>query len=253
MICEMKRMLAGRGLWAAVALAVAAILSGTSWPVGVGSLEPGHFLRLVQDALCGKNVYFMMPVAAVLPWSDSMLQERKGGFLKSVLPRGTRLGYAENKALAVALGSFLAWIVAGVAVLFLYFVLFFPGELSQWELARRELSEWELSQWEGSGPFPLSMAWEMAAVLLRCGLLAGILGTLGGICAVLSGSSYLGFGIPFVGYYFCIILRERYFPDAVWLYPPAWISGDAGYFLLLFLVTIMELHGYILYGKLEEF
>ena len=30
MICEMKRMLMGRGMWAAVALAVAAILSGTA-------------------------------------------------------------------------------------------------------------------------------------------------------------------------------------------------------------------------------
>ncbi len=252
MICEMRRMLTGRGLWTAVALAVAAILSGTGWSVGAGSLEPGHFLRLVQDALCGRNVYFMMPVAAILPWSDSILQERKGGFLKSVLPRGTRLGYAQNKVLAVALGSFLAWIVAGMAVLFLYFVLFFPREFSQWELARRELAQWELSQWERGGAVSPSMVRGMAAVLLRCGLLAGILGTLGGICAVLSESSYLGFGIPFVGYYFCIILRERYFPDAVWLYPPAWISGDAGYFLLLFLVTSMELHGYILYGKLEE-
>ena len=100
----------GRGMWAAVALAVAAILSGTAWPVRAGGLEPGHFMRLVQNALCGKVVYFVMPVAAVLPWSDSVLQERKGGFLKSVLPRGTRLGYAQNKALAVALGSFLAWV-----------------------------------------------------------------------------------------------------------------------------------------------
>lgn len=237
----------GRGMWAAVALAVAAILSGTAWPVRAGGLEPGHFMRLVQNALCGKVVYFVMPVAAVLPWSDSVLQERKGGFLKSVLPRGTRLGYAQNKALAVALGSFLAWVVAGMAVLFLFFVLFFPREFSC-----RELCQWESSRWEGGWPVSPSLIWELAAVLLRCGLMSGILGTLGGICAVLSESSYLGFGIPFVGYYFCIILRERYFPDAVWLYPPGWISGDAGYFLLLFLVTSMELHGYMLYGRLEE-
>lgn len=241
MRCEIKRMLLSRGFGAAMLLCIAAILFGTSWPNLTELLEAGQFLALEQKALCSKTVYFLMPVTAVLPWSDSILNEMKGGFLKSSLPRLNRRVYTENKIMAVALGGLLAWIAAGLIVLFAYFIVFFPFEKRM--------------------PITIRMLWELAAVLLRCGLLAAILGSIGGICALLSGSAYLAFGFPFVGYYFCIILQERYFSDALWLYPPQWITGSANWgnnqeglwlFLLLLLVVTIGVHGGILYWKLEE-
>lgn len=80
MLCELKRLFAGRGMWAAMLLAVSAILSGTAWTGIAENSETGNFLLLVQNALCSRSVYFLMPVVAVLPWSDSILSERKGGF-----------------------------------------------------------------------------------------------------------------------------------------------------------------------------
>lgn len=243
--CELRRMLSGRGFLGAVVLCAAAILFGTSWAEMAESLknllEPGSFLAMEQKALCSKAVCFLLPVAAVLPWSDSFLAEWKGGFLKTSLPRQSRRVYVENKILAVALGGFLAWILAGVLVLFGYFVVFFP-------LEKR-------------GSIRASQIWELAEVLLRCGLIGAIVASLGGICAVVTGSSYLAFGFPFVGYYFCIILQERYFPEALWLYPPQWISGSARWgergeglwlFLILFLAVSLGAHGEVLYGRLEE-
>lgn len=70
----------------------------------------------------------------------------------------------------------------------------------------------------------------------------------------------MAFGIPLVVYYFCMILKERYFPDALWLYPPQWISGAARWgergeglwlFLLLMLAVLMGGHAATIYGKIE--
>ncbi len=242
--CELKRMLSGRGFLGAVVLCAAAILLGTTWPEKENLkalFEPGQFLSMEKEALCSKTVCFLLPVTAVLPWSDSFLAEWKNGFLKASLPRQSRRVYVENKILAVALGGFLTWILTGLLVLFGYFIMFFPLEKQ--------------------GSILFSQVWELAEVLLRCGLIGAIVASLGGTCAVLTGSAYLTFGFPFVGYYFCIILQERYFPDALWLYPPQWISGSAKWgeqgeglwlFLILFLAVTVGAHGGILYGRLEE-
>ena len=67
-------------------------------------------------------------MAAVLPWSDSFLQEYKSGFLKAVLPRTDRRRYVEGKVFSVVMSGFLVWIFAVVAMLFVSFVIFYPME-----------------------------------------------------------------------------------------------------------------------------
>ncbi len=239
--CEIKRMLSGRRFLAAVIVSFAAMASGTAWPKEGERLAAGQFLLLAGQAFCCRAVSFLLPLAAVLSWSDSFLAEIKGGFLKACLPRQDRRRYTENKILAVALSGFCSWIMAGLLLLFLYFLLFFPMEKK--------------------GAIPPSAVWEALAPLLRGGLLGGVLASLGGITAALSGSGYLAFGLPFAGYYFCLILQERYFPEALWLYPPQWILGDADWgagkgglwlFLLLLLALAVGVHGGILCERLEE-
>lgn len=100
----------------------------------------------------------------------------------------------------------------------------------------------------------------LAATVLRCSLVGASFASLGGICGILGGSADMAFGIPLVVYYFCMILKERYFPDALWLYPPQWISGAARWgergeglwlFLLLMLAVLMGGHAATIYGKIE--
>ena len=95
-----------------------------------------------------------------------------------------------------ALGGFLSVFLAGMLVLLVYFMIFFPLE--------------------SQGKFPWSQTAQLGEILLRCGLVAGILSTGGGIFAGLTGSVYLAFGFPFVLYYFCVIVRDRYFEKALW-------------------------------------
>ena len=91
-------------------------------------LPAWSFLSMEKKAFYSETACFFVPLAAVLPWSDSFLGEWKGGFLKAVLPRTGRLDYVGNKVVTVMVSGFLAWLLAGILVLFGYFVVFFPLE-----------------------------------------------------------------------------------------------------------------------------
>ncbi|MDD3797153.1 MAG: ABC transporter permease, partial [Lachnospiraceae bacterium] len=143
--------------------------------------------------------------------------------------------------LTVALSGFLAWVLAGVLMLGIYFIIYFPLEQQ--------------------GSISLSAVTDFVAVLIRAGLTGGVVSTLGGICAVVSESIYMAWGLPFVGWYFCMILQERYVSGALWLYPPEWLKAEAQWgvnglglwlFLLLFLLSAMGILGGVLYEKLTS-
>lgn len=241
MNAEIRRMLPGRGFLAAVFLACAAIALGADYPKMDQLLEGGSFIKLEAEALSSQMVSFLLPVAAVLPWSDSFLEEWKGGFLKSSLPRIGRRIYVESKIFTVALGGFLAWLLGGALILLFFFIIFFP--------------------FEKQGSFPVQEIGLLLAPLARGSLLAAILASAGGICGTVTGSVYMAYGLPFVGYYFCMILHERYFEEALWLYPREWLAGSGDWgekgqglwlFLLLLLGITIVIHGAVLYGRLEE-
>ena len=187
---EIRRMLSGRNFRAAVLLGALGIALGAAYPkLEDGLLSAWNFLSMEKEAFYSETVCFFVPLAAVLPWSDSFLGEWKGGFLKAVLPRTGRLDYVGNKVVTVMVSGFLAWLLAGILVLFGYFVVFFPLEKQ--------------------GDFPLEEGISFVCVLLRLGLLGGILSTLGGTAAVVYRSVYMAWGLPFVAYYFCMILHGR--------------------------------------------
>ena len=252
---ELKRMLTGKNfltawLIACISLAVGAtyadirmFLPGikASVPDMKKALECGTFISLLNGALKSQAVTFAIPVAAVLPWSDSFLQEYKSGFLKEALPRTGRRSYVEGKSFSVTLSGFLVWILGILTMLFVNFVIFYPMEQKN--------------------VFPKEQLFELLIKALRTGLTGSILSTFGGVCAVLWGSAYMAFGIPFVTYYFGIILHERYFKKQLWFYPTEWInpSGNWGtgqnglwLFLLLFLLVLMGILGGVLYEKIKE-
>ena len=124
-------MLSGRNFWAAV-------LSGSAgdrlWERLIRSskmdlLPAWSFLSMEKEAFYSETVCFFVPLAAVLPWSDSFLGEWKGGFLKAVLPRTGRLDYVGNKVVTVMVSGFLDLACLPACwCLFGYFVVFFPLE-----------------------------------------------------------------------------------------------------------------------------
>ena len=202
------------------------------------ALTCGTFISLLDGSLKSQMVSFAIPVAAVLPWSDSFLQEYKSGFLKAAFPRTNRRLYVEGKVFSVMTSGFLVWIFAISTILLVNFVIFYPME--------------------AKGSFPKEQFLELLMKALRMGLVGSILSTFGGICGTLWNSAYMAYGIPFVSYYFGIILHERYFKDQIWFYPVEWILADGNWgtdkaglwlFLLLFLLVLMGIFG----GVLSEF
>ena len=199
------------------------------------------FISLLDGSLKSQMVSFAIPVAAVLPWSDSFLQEYKSGFLKAAFPRTNRRLYVEGKVFSVMTSGFLVWIFAISTILLVNFVIFYPMEIK--------------------GSFPKEQFLELLMKALRMGLTGSILSTFGGICGTLWNSAYMAYGIPFVSYYFGIILHERYFKDQIWFYPVEWILADGNWgtdkaglwlFLLSFLLVLMGIFGGVLNGKVEE-
>ena len=122
---ETKRMLLGRSFLAAWLIACFSIAAGQTYPSLKKALTCGTFISLLDGSLKSQMVSFAIPVAAVLPWSDSFLQEYKSGFLKAAFPRTNRRLYVEGKVFSVMTSGFLVWIFAISTILLVNFVIFF--------------------------------------------------------------------------------------------------------------------------------
>ena len=69
---ETKRMLLGRSFLAAWLIACFSIAAGQTYPSLKKALTCGTFISLLDGSLKSQMVSFAIPVAAVLPWSDSL-------------------------------------------------------------------------------------------------------------------------------------------------------------------------------------
>ena len=176
-----------------------------------------------------------------MPWSDSILQEYKSGFLKEILPRTTRRQYVEGKVFSIMMSGFMVWTLSILTVLFINFIVFYPLEIK--------------------GAIQKEALLDLLMKAFRTGLIGSIISTFGGSCGILWDSAYMVYGIPFVSFYFGIILHDRYFKNQIWFYPVEWILADKNWgpdkigvwlFLLLFLLVMLGILGGVLYGRLEE-
>lgn len=179
---EMKRMLTSKSFLAAWLIACVSLVLGQTYPSLKKPLSCGTFISLLDSSMKGQIVSFALPVAAVLPWSDSFLQEYRSGFLKAALPRTSRIQYVEGKVFSILMSGFLVWILAVLTVLFVNFVIFYPLEIK--------------------GDFQKDQLAEFLMKALRMSILGSILSILGGICGTLWESAYMAYGIPFISYYF---------------------------------------------------
>ena len=220
---ETKRMFFNKNFLAAWLIACISIAIGQTYPSLKKALTCGTFISILEGSLKSQAVSFAIPVAAVLPWSDSILQEYKSGFLKEILPRTTRRQYIEGKVFSIMVS------------------VFYPLEIQ--------------------GAIQKEALLDLLMKAFRTGLIGSIISTFGGSCGILWDSAYMAYGIPFVSFYFGIILHDRYFKNQIWFYPVEWILADENWgpdkigvwlFLLLFLLVMLGILGGVLYGRLEE-
>ena len=210
---ETKRMFFNKNFLAAWLIACISIAIGQTYPSLKKALACGTFISILEGSLKSQAVSFAIPVAAVLPWSDSILQEYKSGFLKEILPRTTRRQYVEGKVFSIMMSGFMVWTLAILTVLFINFIVFYPLEIK--------------------GAIQKEALLDLLMKAFRTGLIGSTISTFGG--------RYFKNQIWFYPVEW-ILADKNWGPDkiGVWL------------FLLLFLLVMLGILGGVLYGRLEE-
>lgn len=240
---DLKRMLRDRKLYLAVLLSFFGILAGTVWPQREKEtvLAAGTFLEMTTDALRSRTVLFLLPLTAVLPYGDEYLRERQGKFQRFLLARRGKREYCLDKVFTTALSGALVWSIAAFLGTLFFFLLFF---------AREQVWNW-----------PMETVRELLIATGRVCLAASALASLSAVCAIVGGTVYLAFGLPFVLFYSCVILRDRYLEKLYCIDPAEWISASQNWgegkfglwlFLLLLAFGCAALHALALGHALRE-
>lgn len=240
---DFHRLFHEKNFYLSILLALASILIGTAWPsISPGTvLPPNASFSLLEGALHSKAVLFALPIAAALPFGDEYLKERQWNYLRFLLIRQGRSAYCKNRILVTAVSGPLAWFFAACLALLFFFLTFFTRE--------------------AGFTWPPYCLFSLLAMSARLSLCASFLSSLSAVCAVLGGSAYLAFGLPFLLWYSCIILRERYLESLYYIDPSEWLSpqngwgtAQAGLWILLILLAVFgaAAHRMALKRKLTE-
>lgn len=204
-------------------------------------LAAGSFVSYFKTALQSQVILFLIPIVSVLPAGAVYIRDASSGFLKLYILKITRSKYIQKKTLQIYLGGCLPFFISGLAALLLCFLFLYP-------LEQKNAVSWdEIAQ--------------ALQPLLRVCLVGGIWAELSGIFAAAFQNYYMAYGMPFVCYYLLVIIKERYLTDMYAMYPAEWICCEQSWgadgsgiwmFLLLFSLTLMLLHGLLLYERLQE-
>ena len=237
----MKELLWDKGTWFLTLVCLFAMLLGIPVYQIKLPLQAGSFLNYYQEALQSQVILFLIPIISVLPAGAVYIKEASSGFLKFYILKTTRIDYIRKKTLQIYIGGCLPFLLSGLTALLLCFLFLYPLEQT--------------------GTFESETLLEALRLLLRICLTAGIMAEISGVFAAAFQNYYMAYGMPFVCYYMLVILKERYLPDMYAMYPAEWIGCKQGWgfgnsgiwiFLLLFSLTLMLLHGLLLYMRLQE-
>ncbi len=228
-------------LWAASAVCCLAIAAGILFSNIKLPLAAGSFIKLYEASLRSQAVLFLIPIASVLSQGAVYVKEISNGFIKFYIMRISRMDYIKRKTVLIYAGGFFSFFFAGIFVFLLAFFCLYPLEVKG------------AMDWEG-----LKKA---AFCLLRICLAGGLLSEISGVFSVLFRNYYMAYGLPFVCYYFLIILKERYLPGMYAMDPAEWIAAESNWgtngwgiwaFFFLFSAVAACLHGLLLYVRLKE-
>ena len=198
---------------------------------GALQLQFGYHALLVQTGLTSNIMFFALPVLCALPYTASIVDDLKSGFIKQLLPKTTVNGYVWGKGIACALSGGLSVAVGIVCAYFMASLIFLPMELAP---TAEDLKIPYLLQTLTSGGLYF--------------LVGSLLSVLGMLFAAISSSKYMAYASPFIIFYFLIIIYERYFDVLFIFYPKEWLNptdvwvmGKFGAALLLFGYVIIVL------------
>lgn len=194
----------------------------------------GYHNDLIVSALSGEAMTITLPILAALPYTTSVTDDIKSGFIKEYLPRTTIPRYIFGKVIGCALSGALA-LMLGLAMAFaVASLMLLPLE------AAPAITAGEAAQ---GIRLTISPVWGKLILMFASGVFWASIGML---FSNLTMSRYMAYASPFVIYYVLIILYERYFPVVYVLYPKEWLApsslwlyGNAGVLMIVAELTAL--------------
>lgn len=184
------------------------------------SLSTGYHMQLWDEGTKNNAFLVSLTLFCTLVQSSSSIDERKNGFLKSLLPRTGYCTYIVGKLLSAIIAGGLA-AVFGIAVAYLLLCVF---------VGRFEPSI-EISQ--------------TISVLLvnsfRVFCLGALWSVMGMTAALIFSSRYLAWSFPFLFYYMLEIFVRRFAPELTILSPKTWGTTNVSYILLVTLLASVSI------------
>ena len=167
-------------------------------------LPAGHHVELIRSALKSDTAVPFLPIAAVLPFAGSFVDDIKSKFARFFCIRSGWRGYLGSR-LIVCFASGALTVVCGAG-----------AALGAVRLL--------LLRFEEPGSCDYGVRSE---ILLRYCLCGGFWAVAGMSLSTLMESKYIAFASPFVLYYLLVILHERYTPALYVLDPAEWVAPQA--------------------------
>ena len=149
----------------------------------------------------------VIPVAAALPYTASLLEDVHSGFIKGVLPRTGFAKYVMGKVMACGLSGALT---VGLGIVLL-----------------DSLCALIIGPMEASGADVLVTRLEIAEQALLFCLFGMLWAQVGMLLCLMTDSRYMAYASALIVCYALHILQQRYFPEAFMLSPQSWLQPVA--------------------------
>ena len=168
----------------------------------------------IKRAIVSDAMTLALPIIAALPFTASLVNDRKSGFIRCYLHRTSRKDYVTSKCIACGISSGFVLALGIVASYIISVIVFMPME---------DPTSKELTTYIFYTDF-------MKSIVLA--FLSGMFWSLCGLTlATVTDSKYMAYASPFICYYVLIILYERYFDKLYVFYPKEWINPSSKWIL----------------------
>lgn len=165
----------------------------------------GYHNDLIFNALSSDTLSSFLPVLGAIPMSAEYLDDVRSKFARFCLVRGSYSSY-------LFFQCFSCWL-CGSAVLL--------GAIATWGITSLVFAPMEQIVQNYSSISPKIVA-QLVLLFINSGLWAVV----GMALSTIMESKYIAYISPFIVYYLLIILSERYFPNAFFIYPKNWINPE---------------------------
>ncbi len=230
---SVRQALTGRSFLLAVAAVIVLLLLSSVQDLmkalrETGLLEANLHHKSIMESLRSETMIMALPIMAALPFTASVVNDFKSGFIKEYLPRTSANAYIAGKTIACIFSGGAVLIIGACLAYFLAALVLTPMEAAAEGIKLTDTLS------------------ELFSQLLLCGVSGGFWSIIGMLLATITSSRYMAYSSPFILYYVHIILYERYFDNLYVFYPKEWINpsemwvfGNISVIVFVFELTII--------------